>query len=130
MEKTTTNKQKSKPVIGISIGDFNGVGPEVIMKALTDQRIIDQATFVIYGSTKIFSYYRKNYRLDSFNYSQVKTSEGINPKTINIITTMKAEMGERMLSELTEEEKENFIAILEKITFNLTQQQVVEKHLN
>jgi len=44
--------------------------------------------------------------------------------------TMKEEMGERMLKMLTADEKEQFIAILEKITFNLTQQQTVEKNVN
>lgn len=43
---------------------------------------------------------------------------------------MKEELGERMLQLVTPEEKEQFISIMEKITFRLTQQQVIEKHIN
>ena len=48
----------------------------------------------------------------------------------NVFNTMKAEMGERMLKMLTEEEKDDFIATLEKITFALSKQQVLEKNVN
>ncbi len=44
--------------LGISLGDFNGVGPEVIIKAFMDQRMLDICTPVIYGSTKIMSYHK------------------------------------------------------------------------
>lgn len=54
------------------MGDINGIGPEVIIKALTDQRILKQFTPVIYGSTKALSYYRKNFNIVDFNYGKVK----------------------------------------------------------
>ena len=69
------NTNHNKPVIGISIGDLNGIGPEVIIYALSDQRILNMVTPVIYGSTKVLSYYRKLFKLDDFNYSQIKRSQ-------------------------------------------------------
>lgn len=45
-------------------------------------------------------------------------------------TVMKAEMGERILKMVSPEEKDAFIAILEKMTFGLTKQQAIEKNIN
>ena len=45
--------------VGISIGDLNGIGFEVIIKALEDNRMLSNATAVIYASARIASYYRK-----------------------------------------------------------------------
>ena len=51
--------EHQKPVIGITLGDYNGVGPEVILKALASNRILKICTPVIYGSQRVLSYYRK-----------------------------------------------------------------------
>jgi 4-hydroxythreonine-4-phosphate dehydrogenase len=60
-----------KPVIGISLGDINGIGPEVVMKALSDARMLDMITPVIYGSTKVLGYYRKSLKINNFQYQQM-----------------------------------------------------------
>ena len=50
----------NKPIIvGITQGDGNGIGYEVIIKALADPRILESFTPVIYGSSKIFGFYTK-----------------------------------------------------------------------
>ena len=58
MEKTNDIKKETSsrtPVrVGISIGDVNGIGPEVIMKALSDNRILLDCTPIIYGSTTCY----------------------------------------------------------------------------
>ena len=84
MEKSKKGKSSQKPVIGITIGDINGIGPEVIIKSLIDPRIINIITPVIYGSTKILSYYRKNLGIEDFNYSQVRDNY-FNHKKINVV---------------------------------------------
>ena len=48
-----------KLTVGITQGDGNGIGYEVIIKALADERILDLCTPVIYGSSKIFGFYKK-----------------------------------------------------------------------
>ena len=48
-----------KIVVGITQGDGNGIGYEVIIKALADARILESFTPVIYGSSKVFGFYRK-----------------------------------------------------------------------
>jgi 4-hydroxythreonine-4-phosphate dehydrogenase len=74
-----------KPRIGITIGDLNGIGPEVIIKVLTDNRLLSLMTPVVYGSTKVLSFYRKLMNLEEFNYSQVKSRGQFFPKTINVV---------------------------------------------
>ena len=51
--------QNNKIIVGITQGDSNGIGYEVIIKALADPRILEQFTPVIYGSPKLFGFYRK-----------------------------------------------------------------------
>lgn len=74
-----------KPKIGITIGDINGIGPEVIIKTLTDNRILSHCTPVIYASTKILSYYRKLMKAEEFNYSQVKKGDHFYSKKVNVV---------------------------------------------
>ena len=49
----------AKVRVGITQGDTNGVGYEVIIKALSDARMLDMCTPVVYGSSKAFGFYRK-----------------------------------------------------------------------
>ena len=48
-----TSKPHDKPRIGITLGDLNGIGPEVIIKALSDPRLLNLATPVVYGSARV-----------------------------------------------------------------------------
>lgn len=82
-ESSHTNM--NKPVIGISIGDINGVGPEVAIKALADNRIIKHLTPVIYADNQVIAFYRKQLDLQNFNYYQAKHIDKIQHKKINVI---------------------------------------------
>ncbi|MDE6277286.1 MAG: 4-hydroxythreonine-4-phosphate dehydrogenase PdxA [Muribaculaceae bacterium] len=55
------SNQKNKIRAGITHGDPNGVGYEVILKALDDPRMPDLFTPVVYGSGKIANHYRKSF---------------------------------------------------------------------
>lgn len=79
------NKPVEKPKIGITLGDLNGIGPEVIIKALGDNRILQMVTPIVYGSSKVLSFYRKLLNLEEFNYSQVKNKGQFFPKAINVV---------------------------------------------
>ena len=50
----------NKPVIGISCGDLNGIGIEVILKTMSDSRILEFCTPVIFGNNKALNFYRKS----------------------------------------------------------------------
>lgn len=74
-----------KPRIGISIGDLNGIGPEVILKALADHRIHSLLTPVIYGSARVITFYKKQLEIEEFNYTQVRNKGQYAPKAINMV---------------------------------------------
>lgn len=82
---SSNSKHDEKPKIGITIGDINGIGPEVIIKALRDSRILNFITPIIYGSTKTLSYYKKELNLEDFSYIQVKGSGDFLPKKVNVV---------------------------------------------
>lgn len=75
----------SKPRIGISMGDLNGIGPEVVLKALADNRVLNMVTPVLYGSSKVISFYKKLFNIEDFNYTQVKTKGQLIQKGINVV---------------------------------------------
>jgi 4-hydroxythreonine-4-phosphate dehydrogenase len=75
----------SKIKIGITIGDINGVGLEVILKTLTDERILNLCTPVIYGSSKVVSYHKNIVDLPDFNYNSIKDANQIENGKINIV---------------------------------------------
>lgn len=81
---STNHKATNKPTIGITIGDINGIGPEVIIKALADTRILNQFIPVVFGSTKVLSYYRKALDVKDLTYAQVKDNKFI-PNKINVV---------------------------------------------
>ncbi len=85
MEVSIEKEISVKPVIGITIGDVNGIGPEVIIKALQDNRVMDHITPVVFGSTKVLSFYRKMFNIEDFHYSQLKSPGEISHKKINVV---------------------------------------------
>jgi 4-hydroxythreonine-4-phosphate dehydrogenase len=85
MEVNKPENSDQKPVIGITIGDINGVGPEVIIKALKDSRILNHLTPVVFGSTKALSFYRKMLDIKDFQYTHCKSVNELNPRKVNVV---------------------------------------------
>ena len=71
--------------IGITHGDFNGIGYEVIMKALSDPKILEVCTPVVYGMAKVSSYYKKLLEMNEFNFQFIKNAQQITPKRPNLV---------------------------------------------
>jgi len=72
-------------IIGITHGDINGIGYEVILKALSEPRVFDEFVPVIYGSSKAAGFYRKLYDIQAVNLNNINSVEEAQPKKINII---------------------------------------------
>ncbi len=78
-----------KPIVGITQGDGNGIGYEVIIKALADARILDSFTPVIYGSSKIFGFYRKLiHNIEPVDTNVIMSASDAHPKRINIVNCL------------------------------------------
>jgi 4-hydroxythreonine-4-phosphate dehydrogenase len=80
------NKHQDKPRIGITLGDINGIGPEVVIKALADTRLLNLFTPVIYGSSKTIAFYKKLLNIEEFTYSQVRNKGQYANRQINVTT--------------------------------------------
>ena len=83
---------KHKPVIGISCGDLNGIGIELIIKTFSDIRLLEICTPVIFGSNKVINFYRKSLPDLNFNFMSVKDSSRINHKQINVFNCWEEEV--------------------------------------
>ncbi len=120
MEKELKKENISRHVVkvGISIGDVNGIGPEVIMKALKDNRLLMDCTPIIYGSSKVFSYHKKKMRFNEFNYTSCKNADDARPKKVNIVNIWEDEL-KFDLGKATTEGGKYALESLEKATQDL-----------
>ncbi len=71
--------------IGISHGDINGIGYEVIMKTLLDPRILEMCTPIVYGSPKVAAYHRKALNIDNLSFNHIRTTKEATPRKAHII---------------------------------------------
>lgn len=75
--------------VGITHGDFNGVGYEVILKMLDDARILELCTPIIYGSAKIAAFYRKSLELAGpWQPVQINSAADASADAVNIINVI------------------------------------------
>lgn len=84
MQEKKQNK-KYKPTLGITIGDINGIGPEVIIKCLLDQKLYEYTNIVIYGHGKVLSHYKRLLEIEDFSFYQYKEGDHLNQRKPNVI---------------------------------------------
>ena len=78
-----------KPIVGITQGDGNGIGYEVIIKSLADARMLDSFTPIIYGSSKIFGFYKKLiHNIDNIDTYVISDAKEAKPKKVNIVNCL------------------------------------------
>ena len=79
----------AKPIVGITQGDGNGIGYEVIIKALADARTLENFTPVIYGSSKIFGFYKKLlHNIAPMDIYVVNSAKDAKPRKVNIVNCL------------------------------------------
>lgn len=76
---------ENKIRIGITQGDMNGIGPETIIRALSDPTITELITPVIYSSVKVLQAHRKAMGIEDFGVHVVKPGDALNPKRVNLV---------------------------------------------
>lgn len=81
----TLSEEKPKIKLGITHGDINGIGYEVIIKALLDNRINELFIPILYGSSKVMAYHRKALDIENFSLNSIRDASEANPKRSNII---------------------------------------------
>ena len=78
--------------VGITHGDVNGIGYEVLLKAFSDDRLLELFRPVIYGSSKSASYYRKMMEGDPVNFHIISKAEESQDGKINLVNCVKEEI--------------------------------------
>ena len=71
--------------IGISIGDLNGIGPEVVLKTFSEPTILKHCIPIVYASTKSMTWWRKQLHLDHFNFVTLKPGDKIVPGHLYLV---------------------------------------------
>lgn len=84
--------QDNKIKVGITQGDINGIGYEVILKTLSDPRIAEMCTPVVYGSPKVLAYHRKALDFPPVNFNIATDATAILSERLNIINCMDEEV--------------------------------------
>lgn len=116
----------NKIIVGITHGDINGIGYELIIKTFSDERLLELCTPVIYGSSKVLAYHRKVLNASNFNVNSINSAKDVHIGRINLVNCVdddiKVELGKQTemagnasftaLSKATEELKQKFIHVL------------------
>lgn len=98
--------------VGITHGDINGVGYEVILKTFSDPTMLELCTPVIYGSPKVAAYHRKAMEIPT-NFSIVNTAEDAQDGRVNVVNCIEEELKVE-LSKPTPEAGKAALTALEK----------------
>jgi 4-hydroxythreonine-4-phosphate dehydrogenase len=85
-------EQDFLPKIGITCGDINGIGLEVIIKTFADNRMLQSCIPVIYCNAKAAIQYRKSIHLSDFGFHQIKNVGDATNKNVNLLNVYDKEL--------------------------------------
>ena len=91
-KSTCMNIELPKPVIGFTCGDLNGIGIELIIKTLSDNRMLEICTPVVFASNKCINFYRKSLPDINFVFQAVKDFSRLKTKQINVFNCWEEEV--------------------------------------
>lgn len=83
--------KQDKIIVGISIGDLNGIGAEIILKTFSDKRMLDFCTPVLFASNKTISYHKKALKLQT-NVTGINSLDKIIHGKINLFNAWKEDV--------------------------------------
>jgi 4-hydroxythreonine-4-phosphate dehydrogenase len=75
-------------IVGISIGDLNGIGPEIVLKTFEDARMLDFCTPLIFASVKSMSFVKKALEI-STNLHGIDHINQLIPEKVNVLNVWK-----------------------------------------
>jgi 4-hydroxythreonine-4-phosphate dehydrogenase len=84
--------EQTLPIIGISAGDLNGIGLEVIMKTFANKDMLELCTPLIFGSSKTLSYHKKALDLEDFHYQSIHSPDKVVAGKVNLVNCWKEEV--------------------------------------
>jgi len=114
----------NKIIVGISQGDINGIGLEVVLKTLIEPSIAEVCTPVLFSSQKTVSYYRKVLGLEEFSFNPIRDFTQISAKKVNVFVCYEEEVNIEM-GKATDSGGKYALISLEKAT-----QALIDGHIN
>ncbi|MGB0429390.1 MAG: 4-hydroxythreonine-4-phosphate dehydrogenase PdxA [Bacteroidia bacterium] len=88
----SNNPKKDLPKVGISVGDLNGIGPEIIIKSFVEDRFLNMCIPIIYASAQTMIYHKKLLQNKSFNFQIINSPSDAVPHKINLINAWNDEV--------------------------------------
>lgn len=90
---SSSSPEQQKPVIGITCGDLNGIGMELIIKTVSDNRLLDLCTPLIFASNKVVNFYRKSITTEgNFSFQSIKELNRISYRQVNVFNCWEEEI--------------------------------------
>ena len=86
------NAEIRKPIIGFTCGDLNGIGLELIIKSLSDNRILDFMIPVVFANNKSINFYRKGLPEYNLSFTVLNDLNKLNPKQVNVFNCWEEEV--------------------------------------
>ncbi len=80
--------KNEKIILGISIGDLNGIGSEIVLKTFEDPRMLEFCTPVLFASVKLMSFYKKAFEMD-ISFQGIDHMDEVIHKKINVLNVWK-----------------------------------------
>jgi len=114
--------KSEKIKVGISIGDFNGIGIEIVLKTFLDKRMLDFCTPIIFGSTKLVSAYKKDMNIN-VSYNGIKQADNAISGKLNVLNLWNDEI-EINLGEPTESSGKYAFKSLQSATQSLAKGEI------
>ena len=71
---------ENRLTVGFTHGDVNGIGYELIIKMMAENRICEVCTPVLFGSSKVAAYHRKALNIENFSLNSIQNARDANPK--------------------------------------------------
>jgi len=112
------HKNQDSIRIGITHGDINGIGYEVILKTLEDPRILEMCTPIVYGSPKVAAYHRKALNIEDVSFNHIRHANEAYANKANIINCVDENVRVELGKSTTEAGISSFNA-LDKATSDL-----------
>ena len=84
-------EKEEKIKIGISVGDLNGIGGELIVKTFEDSRMLEFCTPIIYASVKSLSFFIKHFQ-SSLEFNKIQNASQAIDSKLNVVTVWHEEV--------------------------------------
>lgn len=81
-------KKAENIIVGISIGDLNGIGAEIVLKTFEDHRMMDFCTPVVFASIKTMAYFKNHFK-SSINFHSINDLDHITAGKVNVLNVWK-----------------------------------------